>query len=499
MNHIVFVGEVPQRNRNLIDNLRRGGFRVSHLLGGEAALRHLKDEGADLLVVGRPADIAPRSFLKSLAARFPQTRTLLLLDQPDGVGTRDRVIDLSGMSDEEIGRVLPGVRRRKKEAERSAGLVGRSETMERVRQTVDQVAPTTMTVLITGESGSGKDVVSRMIHERSARAGEPFIAVNCAALPEGVLESELFGHEKGAFTGATARRAGRFELADRGTLFLDEIGEMPVQTQAKLLRILEEKRFLRVGGVRDVVVDVRLIAATNAELEEAVEKGLFRKDLYYRLNVINIHLPPLRERREDIPELLDFFIRMAAKEHAIEPVRFTPDALERLKSYHWPGNVRQLKNLVEKMVILHPGEQIDAGHVSTLLGERFSRSLNLPVVAGQAARPDAERELIYQTLLAIRRELAELKEIVLAREIDERTARHAVRGHPAERFPFEAEVLEVNDSEEEKPGIRTAADFEKEAIRQALDEAEGNRRRAAAILGIGERTLYRKIKQYDLK
>ncbi len=501
MSHIVFVGEFPNRNRNLLDKLRRVGFRVSRFLGGEDTLRFLKEEDADLIVVGRPADIHPQAYLKSLAGRFPQKRTLLLLDEPGGVTAEDRFIDLSGLSDEEIVEVLPGVRGQRPGKLSGVRLIGKSRAMEQVRHTTEQVAATLMTALITGESGTGKDVIARLIHEQSDRADAPFVAVNCAALPEGVLESELFGHEKGAFTGATGRRAGRFELADRGTLFLDEIGEMPVQTQAKLLRVLEEKRFLRVGGVKDVNVNVRLIAATNADLEDEVESGRFRKDLYYRLNVINIHLPPLRDRREDIPDLLDAFVQQTIDEHGLERIRISDSALAELSSYHWPGNVRQLKNVVEKMVILHPGGRIERSHISALLGERFSRSRNLPVPATPGGRLEAERELIYQTLLSIRQELAELKEIVM----EDRRLRGApqvsgIESRGKEGFPLDAEVVEVREENTPppQPGKRTAAEFEKEAIRQALAEAKGNRRVAAEILGIGERTLYRKIAQYNL-
>ena len=501
MSHIVFVGEFPAENRNLLDKLRRAGLRVSRFLGGEDTLRFLKEEEADVVVVGRPADIHPRAYLKSLAGRFPQKRTLLLLDEPGKLTAEDRIIDLYGMSDEEIGDVLPGVRRRAIDTESGVRLIGKSRAMEQVRHTLEQVAATQMTALITGESGTGKDVVARLIHEKSDRAGAAFVAVNCAALPEGVLESELFGHEKGAFTGATGRRAGRFELADGGTLFLDEIGEMPVQTQAKLLRVLEERRFLRVGGVKDVSVNVRLLAATNADLESELENGRFRTDLYYRLNVINIHLPPLRDRREDIPDLLDAFIRQTIHEHKLEPIRISDSALAELTSYHWPGNIRQLRNMVEKMVILHPGGRIERSHIAALLGEHFSRSRNLPVPATMGGRLEAERELIYQTLLAIRKELAELKEIALENHRTRSAApRRGVERMGSDDFTLDAEVVEVGEEQDEPPrdGKRTAADFEREAIRQALAEAKGNRRIAAGILGIGERTLYRKIAQYDL-
>ena len=491
---ILIIGQIGSDQAELPELLTNAGFRVHRVDSGEEALRYLRGErGCGLALVGETTDISAKALLQGLSRRFPDTRVALLLPAPPEESIRERFLDLSGRPNRRVLEVIEGLlASRPCEGELRPRLIGRSESMERVRQTVEQVASTNMTVLITGESGTGKDVVARLLHDRSRRRAKPFVAVNCAALPEGVLESELFGHEKGAFTGATARRQGRFELADGGTLFLDEIADMPIQTQAKLLRVLEEKRFLRVGGVRDVVVDVRLAAATNADLEAAVMEGRFRRDLFYRLNVIQIHLPPLRERREDIPDLVAAFVGDVCDEQNLEPIRFTREAMQVLTSFHWPGNVRQLRNLVEKIAILERGGTIDESRVSHFLGERFTRSQNLPVPTTRD-REQAERELLYQTLLAIRGDLAEMKEML--------RSRGGVTGDAAARsgnYPTDAEVVELDESPERDRG-RTAADFELEAIRRALKESGGNRRRAAEILQIGERTLYRKLRKHGLR
>src|SRR5215207_2748138 len=243
------------------------------------------------------------------------------------------------------------------------GIVGESAAIQEVLVKIEQMAPVSSTVLIQGESGTGKELVAKALHDLSPRRGEAFITVNCAALPETLLESELFGHEKGSFTGAAERRLGRFELADGGTIFLDEIGEIPLSTQVKLLRVLESRSFFRVGGTQPIKVDVRVVAATNRPLREAVNLGEFRDDLYYRLNVLNIYLPPLRERREDIPLLVRRFIREFSKLHDRQFRGITPEAMQRLVSAQWPGNVRQLRNLIESMVVLAPGAEIRASDI----------------------------------------------------------------------------------------------------------------------------------------
>ncbi len=284
-------------------------------------------------------------------------------------------------------------------------LIGTSAAMNDLRAHIDRIAPANSWVLITGEDGTGKELVARTIHARSPRARNPFVDVNCAAIPEDLIESELFGYEKGAFTGATSRKKGKFDLAHTGTLFLDEIGDMSLKTQAKILRILEEHRFERVGGTEPVDVDVRVIAATNKNLEREIEKGRFRKDLYYRINVIPIRVPSLRERREDIPLFAGHFIHEFAAENGKEEKSFTPDALREMSAYAWPGNVRELRNLVERLIIMTQGKVIDAPEVREHLGRESTAASGgegadaiLSVRAYTDARERFEREFIARKL-----------------------------------------------------------------------------------------------------
>ncbi|MEO1482477.1 MAG: sigma-54 dependent transcriptional regulator [Myxococcota bacterium] len=248
------------------------------------------------------------------------------------------------------------------------GLVGSGRAMRALNHTIDKAAPTEGRVLITGENGTGKELVARALHERSRRASQPFVKLNCAAIPRDLIESELFGHEQGAFTGATRTRRGKFELADEGTLFLDEIGEMPAEMQAKVLRVLQEGEFERVGGDRTLVVDVRVVAATNRQLDTMIQDGTFRQDLYYRLNVIHIRTPPLRERREDIPELVHHFVAQAAERNSASRIEFHQNAIQHLQRHSFPGNVRELQNLVERLVIMRERDVIDVGDIIRQVG-----------------------------------------------------------------------------------------------------------------------------------
>ena len=382
------------------------------------------------------------------------------------------------------------------------GIVGESAGIQEVLVKIEQMAPVSSTVLIQGESGSGKELVAKALHDLSPRRNEAFITVNCAALPETLLESELFGHEKGSFTGAAERRLGRFELADGGTIFLDEIGEIPPSTQVKLLRVLESRTFFRVGGTQPIKVNVRVIAATNRSLRDAVQLGEFRDDLYYRLNVLNIYLPPLRERRGDIPLLVRRFIREFAKAHDRQFRGITPEAMQLLVSAPWPGNVRQLRNLIESMVVLAPGAEIRASDIPRDVLEGAGTLLPMRVVTawqqggGSAGQMGQELEFILRSLVDLRLQIEELR-----RRLDSGPQRVQVidLGHAEQVGDLMSEVEQNGDQPVLYRSGMTMADVERATIDAALKEHKGNRRRAAEVLGIGERTLYRKIKAYHLE
>ena len=362
-------------------------------------------------------------------------------------------------------------------------LVGRSDAIDRVRLLVRQVAPTKISVLISGESGTGKEVIARLIHDLSQRRDARFVPVNCGAIPEGLFESEMFGHERGSFTGAERARKGYFEQADKGTLFLDEVGEMPLEMQVKVLRALESGEYYRVGADKASHADVRVIAASNRDLEAEVERGRFREDLYYRLRVVEIHLPPLRERREDIPLLVDRFAELFSVESGIPRSRILPDAMEVLQNHEWKGNVRELRNFVETLLTLEYPGPIDAAAARRHLPHREGPP-NLPVLA-PIRGGETDRELILQLLLDLRRDVAELKNLF---------AQAVMMG----RFPALPEQAHYTVDEGEEFHRPTLEEVEREQIRRALLENKGNRRKAAKELGIGERTLYRKIKEYNL-
>ena len=325
------------------------------------------------------------------------------------------------------------------------GIIGESSAIQELLVKIEQMAPVSSTVLIQGESGSGKELVAKAIHDLSPRRGKPFIAVNCAALPETLLESELFGHEKGAFTGAAERRLGRFELADTGTIFLDEIGEIPPSVQVKLLRVLETRAFFRLGGVQPIKVDVRVVAATNRSLRDSVGLGEFRDDLYYRLNVLTIYLPPLRERRSDIPLLVRRFVRELAQTHD-RPFRgITAEAMQRLVEAPWPGNVRQLRNLIESMVVLAPGREIRATDIPPDVLEGASRLLPVRIGAAGGAHPSQELEFILRNIMDLRLQLEEVR-----RRLDERPQR--VQVIELGESQSVADLLPASESEETGSG-----------------------------------------------
>lgn len=398
----------------------------------------------------------------------------------------------------------------------TTGLIGESEAIRELLVKIEQFAPVSSTVVIEGESGTGKELVARAIHRMSPRRGKPFIAVNVGALPDTLVESELFGHEKGAFTGAAERRLGRFELADTGTLFLDEIGEIPPATQVKLLRVLEEREVTRVGGSTAIPIDVRVVAATNQPLRQRVEEGGFRADLYYRLSVLGIYLPPLRERRSDIPLLVRRFIKEFSAQHDRPFHGISAEAMQLLGEYSWPGNVRELRNLVESMVVLAPGHEIQPEDIPRDIREGAnSRLLPVhigPVVRGAEAAGGRELEFILRSLVELKLQVEELRRRIPASAEPARVFENGhppapIAGewlgeiHPASASP--ARAIEGITSSAQNPTITfapgmTMADIERAAIEASLKHTRGNRRKAAEMLGIGERTMYRKLREYEI-
>jgi len=440
-------------------------------------------------------------------ARDRDAARLALLEP--GMQDPGRIVQALGLSAWLVKPVAPGevasaVQRliERRRLQERTGILGDSPAIHEVLVKTEQMAPVSSTVLIEGESGTGKELVAQAMHSLSLRRERPFIAVNCAALPETLLESELFGHEKGSFTGAAERRLGRFELANGGTLFLDEVGEMPHSVQVKLLRVLETRSFFRVGGTHPIHVDVRVCAATNRPLKEAVAAGRFREDLYFRLNVLAIYLPPLRERPSDISILVRRFVRELSQLHGREFRGISAEAMEILMGAPWPGNVRQLRNLIESMVVLAPGREIGPADIPPEIRDGRLRFLPAPL-------PESRREIAGQELEFIFRSLVELKMQIeeLRRRLDDHSPAVEVIDlgrAPARGTPLGGPVLSVpgdRDDDEQsvvyRPGM-TMAQVEKSTIAAALEATKGNRRRAAEQLGIGERTLYRKIKEFGL-
>ncbi len=368
------------------------------------------------------------------------------------------------------------------------GIIGRSAEIKEIIDVILQVAPTDITVLITGESGSGKEVIAKAIHAASSRSQKPMISVNAGAIPEGIIESELFGHEKGAFTGAGETRKGYFELADGGTIFLDEVGELPAATQVKFLRVLENGEYMRVGSATPRRCDVRVVAATNKDLDQEVRQGRFRSDLFFRLRSINIHVPALRDRKEDIPLLIEEFGRQVSERNKIQFRGITSEAMEMFKEYRWPGNIRELKNLVESMIVIERGKLIDVAETRKFLRTSEAEPIrNLPVHTHKTAE-QVERELIYRALLEVKSDIMELKHMM------------AQRGEQS--IPVSSQYVEANvDTDNHESGERFVPldEMEKRMIIGALERFTGNRRLAAKALNISERTLYRKIKEYGLE
>lgn len=407
------------------------------------------------------------------------------------------------------------------------GIVGNDDALNRALEIALKISPVDLSVLIMGENGVGKEIFPRVIHDHSLRKGKKYLAVNCGAIPDGTIDSELFGHEKGAFTGAVERREGYFAVADGGTLFLDEVGELPLPTQARLLRVLETGEYIPVGASEVKRTDVRIVAATNVNMEKAIADGKFREDLFYRLNSVSINIPPLRQRGADVVLLFRKFALEMSEKYKMPPIRLTPEAQKMLVSYAWPGNVRQLKNIAENMSVTSeereitpeilslylPAENTSQGHVVALASKEETHSF------------EKEREFIYQMLFDLRREVAELKRMVgekhlpmVGRDTDSPTS--SSRGlaiyqpQPALGRPMEktdnsliqdSEEVTDNDvaaketDEEDVVVDVSLEEMERKSIKSVLNKNNGNRRLAAKQLGISERTLYRKIKEYDLE
>ncbi|HEX2220519.1 MAG TPA: sigma-54 dependent transcriptional regulator [Gemmatimonadales bacterium] len=480
--------------------LESSGFSTSMFSSLDDARGAVRRENPDLVIL-TGAVHEPHAVQLAALARDAEISTLALLEPTDS--ERAERVGRLGVTEtmmkparpDEIVETARRLIERRRLQERT-GIIGESAAIQEVLVKIEQMAPVSSTVLIQGESGTGKELVAKALHDLSPRRGKPFIAVNCAALPETLLESELFGHEKGSFTGATERRLGRFELADTGTIFLDEIGEIPAATQVKLLRVLESRMFFRVGGVQPIKVDVRVLAATNRPLRDAVALGEFRDDLYYRLNVLNIYLAPLRERREDIPLLVRRFIREFAKAHDRTFRGITPEAMQRLVNASWPGNVRQLRNLIESMVVLAPGAEIRASDIPNDILEGPGSLLPVRVLQRDQPAIGHELEFILRSLVELKIQVEDLR-----RRLDDQPQR--VQVIELGDHATVTDVLPENDSDGDRPVVyrpgMTMAEVEKAAIEAALHEYRGNRRKAAEVLGIGERTLYRKIKAYRLE
>ena len=408
------------------------------------------------------------------------------------------------------------------------GIIGNSQLLNDAIDIAMQVAPTDLSVLVTGESGSGKEAFSKIIHSQSNRKHNEYIAINCGAIPDGTIDSELFGHEKGAFTGAVDNRKGYFDVANGGTIFLDEVGELPLNTQVRLLRVLEAGEFIKVGSSKIQKTNVRIVAATNLDIPKAIKSGKFREDLYYRLNTIPVKIPSLRERKEDIYLLFRKFSVDLAEKYRMPPLRLDDEAKSILENYRWPGNIRQLKNIAEQISVIEESRLVSKNQLLKYLPG--AASSNLPVVLGasnenegftDAQKSDLkkEREFFYKALVDMKKELGDLKQVVagLIRNQgsvegdksftplqlpSDSKAEQDFSNFPvpiANTYPSPRQVDEFQDSHEVIEESLSLAEREKEFIIKALEKHRGRRKNAAQELGISERTLYRKIKEYDIQ
>lgn len=396
-------------------------------------------------------------------------------------------------------------------------IVGNSDGLNHALDIALQVAPTDLSVLIIGESGVGKEIIPRVIHDNSPRRREKYFAINCGSIPEGTIDSELFGHEKGSFTGAIGESEGYFGIANKGTIFLDEVGELPIATQARLLRVLETGEYIRVGGQEIRKTDVRIVAATNVNMRKAISEGKFREDLFYRLNTIPIQIPPLRERGEDIILLFRLFAMQMAEKYRIPKITLTEEARQIMLQYKWPGNVRQLKNITEQMSVLSEKREIDA---ETLLHfiPRDQDSTQLATIPNGNGSPsyESEREILYKILYELRGNVSDLRRDLnnVRKQLEESRQLNGASGfQPApiatpnlpttpDKQPIQTPLQQVEDAVAEEisePETLNLNDIGKQLVEKALERNHGNRKKAAQELGISDRTLYRRIKQYGLE
>ncbi|MDY6207151.1 MAG: sigma-54 dependent transcriptional regulator [Prevotella sp.] len=384
-------------------------------------------------------------------------------------------------------------------------IVGNCDGLNRALDVAMQVASTDLSVLIMGESGVGKEIIPRVIHDNSPRRREKYFAINCGSIPEGTIDSELFGHEKGSFTGAIGESEGYFGVANKGTIFLDEVGELPLATQARLLRVLETGEYIRVGGQQIMKTDVRIVAATNVNMQKAISEGRFREDLYYRLNTIPIQIPPLRERGEDIALLFRLFAMQMAEKYHTPKITLTEEAKQMLLRYKWPGNVRQLKNITEQMSVLSENRQIDVETLRHFIPADPDSTQLIPINTGGTHSYESEREILYKILYELRGNVSDLRRDMnsLRKQLDDAQTINAKVAEISQQLPAistpathrveEAEAEEISETE-----TLNLSDLGRQMVMKALERNGGNRKRAALELGISDRTLYRKLKQYGL-
>lgn len=393
-------------------------------------------------------------------------------------------------------------------------IVGNSDGLNRALDVALQVAPTDLSVLIIGESGAGKEIIPRVIHDNSPRRREKYFAINCGSIPQGTIDSELFGHEKGSFTGAIGESEGYFGIANKGTLFLDEVGELPLATQARLLRVLETGEYIRVGGTKVMKTDVRIVAATNVNMQKAISEGRFREDLYYRLNTIPIKMPPLRERGNDVLLLFRLFAMQMAEKYKLPKITLTEDAKQLMLLYKWPGNVRQLKNITEQMSVLSKEREIDAEALKQFIPQD-PVSTQLATINNKGTNSyENEREILFKVLYEMRGNVDNLRREVssLRKQMEEVREINGATGFAKTIAAVDAEQLTAVTSNRNTPNVEEAiaeevtdaetlnlSDINRQMIEKALERNNGNRKKAAAELGISDRTLYRKIKQYGLE